>query len=100
MRLRAVTITLRALSLVEMEKQVQVHFTLRLRDQRSLGMQDGCKVYVDSYMASNGSCFMVIWIIFKDYLLEVVPTQNQETMALRKLTAADFILFCHMLRPT
>ena len=24
-------------------------------------MQDGCKVYMDSYMASNGPCFMVTW---------------------------------------
>ena len=50
---------------------VQVRFTLRSRDQRSMWMQDGCKVYMDSYMASNGSCFMVTWIIFKNHLLEV-----------------------------
>ena len=24
-------------------------------------MQDGCKMYMDFYMASNGSCFMVFW---------------------------------------
>jgi hypothetical protein len=30
---------------------------LRLRDQQSMWMQDGCKVYMDSYMASNGLCF-------------------------------------------
>ena len=30
-----------------------------------MGMQDGCKVYMDPYMASNESCFMVTWIIFK-----------------------------------
>jgi hypothetical protein len=35
-------------------------------------MQDGCKVYVDSYVASNGSSFMVTWIILKNHLLEVV----------------------------
>ena len=35
-------------------------------------MQDGgCKVYMDSYMASNGSCFMAIWTIFKNRLLKV-----------------------------
>jgi len=34
-------------------------------------MQDGCKVYMDSYMASNGSCFMVTWTNFKNHLLEV-----------------------------
>jgi hypothetical protein len=28
-------------------------------------MQDGSKVHMDSYMASNGSCFMVTWTIFK-----------------------------------
>ena len=42
-------------------------------------MQDGCKVYMDSYIASNGSCFMVNWTIFKYHLLEVGQTQNQET---------------------
>ena len=26
---------------------------------------------MDSFMASNGSCFMVIWIIFRNHLLEV-----------------------------
>ena len=38
-------------------------------------MQDGCKVHMDSYVASNGSCFMVTWIIFKTHLLEVGLTQ-------------------------
>jgi hypothetical protein len=45
-------------------------------------MQDGCKVYLESYMASNGSRFMITWIVFKTHLLEVVLTQNRETMAL------------------
>ena len=26
---------------------------------------------MDSYMASNGSCFMVTWAIFKNHLLDV-----------------------------
>ena len=52
-----VTITLQAFSSVEKAEPVQVHFTLRLRDQRGMWMQDGCKVYMDSYMASNGLCF-------------------------------------------
>ena len=56
-------------------------------------MQDGCKVYMDSYMASNGSCFMVTWTTFKNHLLEVGLTQNRETMALRMLTTNDFFLF-------
>ena len=46
-------------------------------------VQDGCKVYTDSYMASNGSCFTVVWIIFKNYLLEVGLTQNWESMILQ-----------------
>jgi hypothetical protein len=49
----------------------QAHFTLRLRDQQSMWMQDGCKVYMDFYMASNESCFMVTWTIFKYHLLKV-----------------------------
>ena len=71
-----VTISLQALSLVEKAKPLQVHFTLRLRDQRSMWMQDGCKVYMNSYMASNGSCFMVTWTNFKNHFLEVGLTQN------------------------
>ena len=48
-------------------------------------MHDGCSIYMDSYMTSNRSCFMVTWIIFKNHLLEVDLSQNQETMALRTL---------------
>ena len=59
-------------------------------------MQDGCKVYMDSYMASNGSCFMVTWTIFKNHLLEVGLTQNQEIIALRMLTAVN--LFYSVMR--
>ena len=40
-------------------------------------MQDGCRVHVDSYMASNRSCFMVTWNIFKNHILEVDLTHNQ-----------------------
>ena len=56
-----VTITLQALPLVEKAELVQVCFTLRLRDQQSIWMQDGFKVYMDSYLVSNRSCFMVTW---------------------------------------
>ena len=91
--------TLQALSLVEKAEPVQVRFTLRLRDQRSMWMQDGCKVYMDSYMASNGSCFMVTWTIFKNHLLEVGLTQNRETMALRTLTTVDLFYFYHAWGP-
>ena len=41
---------------------------------------------------------MVTWTIFKNHLLEVDLTQNQETMALRTLTTVDFILFYHCVR--
>ena len=56
-------------------------------------MQDGCKVYMDSYMAANGSRFMIIWTIFKNRLLEVGLTQNRDTMALRTLTHVDLFYF-------
>jgi NADH:ubiquinone oxidoreductase subunit 2 (subunit N) len=56
-------------------------------------MQDGHKVYMDSYMASNGSCSMLTWIIFKNHFLEVDPTQNRETMALRMLTIVGLFYF-------
>ena len=76
------TVALRAPSLVEKAEPVQVHFALCLKNQRSKDMQDGCKIHMDSYMASNGSCFMVPLTIFKNHLLEVGLTQNRETMAL------------------
>jgi hypothetical protein len=56
-------------------------------------MQDGCKVHMDSYTASNGSCFTVTWIIFINHLLEIGLTQNQETMALQTLTTIDLLRF-------
>ena len=56
-------------------------------------MQDGYKVYMDSYMASDGSCFMVTWTIFKNQFLEVGLTQNRETMALRLLKTVDLFYF-------
>ena len=60
------TITLQALSLIEKAEPVQVHFTLIcLKDQQSIWMQDECKVYMDFYMASIGTCFMVTWIVFE-----------------------------------
>ena len=38
------------------------------------------------YMASDGSCFMATWNIFKNQLLKVGLTPNWETMALQTLT--------------
>ena len=59
-------------------------------------MQDGCKVHKDSYMASNGSCFIVTWIIFKNHLLEIGPTHNRETMAPRMLTIFNWFYIYHV----
>jgi hypothetical protein len=57
-------------------------------------MQDGCEVYMDSYMASNGSCFMIIWIISRNHLLEVGLTQNHwETMAFQMFTTVGLFYF-------
>ena len=56
-------------------------------------MKDGCKVYMDSYMVLNGSCFMITWTIFKSYFLEVGPTQKRETMAFQTLTTVDLFYF-------
>ena len=88
--------THQALSFVEKVEPVQVGFTLRLRDQRSMWMQDGCKVYMDSYMALNGSCFMVAWTIFQKHLLEVGLAQNRGSMELRVLTTVDLFDFYHV----
>jgi hypothetical protein len=71
-----------------------------LRDRQNMWMQNGCKVYMDSYMASNKSCFMVTWIIFKNQCLEVGQTQNRETMALRTLTTVDLFYFIMCEEPT
>ena len=84
-----VTITLQAFSLVEKAEPVQVRFTLHLRDQHNIWMQDGCKVYI----ASNKSCFMVIWTIFKNHLLEVGLTQNREIVALQTFTTINLFYF-------
>ena len=88
------TITLQALSMVEKAGPVQVHFTLvRLRDQRSMWIEDECKVHMHSYMASSRSCFKVTWLFSKKHLLDVGLTQNQETMALQVITTVDLFYF-------
>ena len=51
------------------------------------------KVYMVSYKTSNGSCFMVTWIIFKNHLLEVGLTRNRKTTALRTPTTVDLFTF-------
>jgi hypothetical protein len=51
---------------------------------------------MDSYMASNGSCFMVTWIIFKNHLLEVGLTQKQgDHDTLNTHNCCWFVLFYH-----
>ena len=56
-------------------------------------MQDGCKVYMDSYMASNGSCFMVTWTISKE--LPLVGRSNTKSGDHSHLSVQNhyFILF-------
>jgi hypothetical protein len=56
----------------EITEPVQVHyFTLRSRDRRSKRMKMDVKsTYMGSYVASNGSCFVVTWTIFKNRLLQ------------------------------
>ena len=65
-----VTITLQTLSLVGKAKFYQVCFMICWRDQRSEWMQDGCNIYIDSYMASNGWSFLSTWTIVDNRLLE------------------------------
>jgi hypothetical protein len=59
-------------------------------------MQDGCKVYMDSYMESYmASCFMVTWTTFNYHLLDVGLTENWETIALWTLGPLVYsILLC------
>jgi hypothetical protein len=57
-----------------------------------------CKIgvkstWIQSYMTSNGSCFMVTWTISKNHLLEVGQTQNRESMALGMFTIVDLFYF-------
>ena len=47
------------------------------------------KVYMDSYMAAHGSCFLATWTIFKNHFLEVGLTRIWETTALRTFTTVD-----------
>ena len=44
-------------------------------------------------MTSNGSCFTVIWTIFKNHLLEVGHIQNQDTITLQTLTIVGLFYF-------
>ena len=48
---------------------------------------------MDSYMASNRSCFTITWIVFKNHFSEVGLSQNRETMALRPLTTVGWLCY-------
>ena len=61
-------------------------------------MQDGCKVYMDSYMASNGSCFMVTWIIFKKPPLGGRPNTKLGHHGTLHAHKRWFVLFYHGVR--
>ena len=63
-------------------------------------MHDGCKVYMVSYMALNGSRFMVTWIIFKKPPLggrsNTIPGDHDTPNAHNRW----FILYYHAWVPT
>ena len=65
------TSTFRALSLVGKAELDQVRFALRLRGPIDgvCECKVGVKVYMDSYVASNGLCFMVTSTLFKNHRL-------------------------------
>ena len=44
---------------------------------------------MDSYVTSNGSCFMVTWIVFKNHLSEVGLTQNLLEVGLIELISGE-----------
>jgi hypothetical protein len=94
------TITLQALPLVENAEPVQVRrFTLHLTDQWSMWMQDGCKVYMDSYMASNRSWSMVTWIVFQKTPLGGRPNTKLGYDGTLNAHNSWYILFHHMWIP-
>ena len=62
-------------------------------------MQDGCTVYMDSYMASNGSCFMVSWTTFKKPLLGGKPHTKPGDHGIPNTHDCWFILFYHVWGP-
>ena len=90
------TIALQACSLVEKAESGPsslLHTMLEGPTEYICECKRDVKVYMDFYMASNRSCFMVTWIIFKNHLLKVGLAHNWETMALRMLTTVDLFYF-------
>ena len=59
-------------------------------------MQDECKIYMDSYMTSNGSCFMVTWTILKKPPLGGRPHTSLEDHVNPNAHNRWFILVYHV----
>ena len=79
---------------------VQVrYFTLRLRTNGVCECKMDVKVYMDSYMASNESCFMVTWIILRNHLLDVGLTHNTRRPCTPNAHNRWFIWFYHVWGP-
>ena len=93
------SMALPTLSLVEKAEPVQVCFTQRLRDQRSMWIQDGCKVYMDSHMAANKSCFMVTWTISKNHLFWGRPNIEPGDHGTPDAHNRCFVMFYHAWGP-
>jgi hypothetical protein len=62
------------------------------------GVQDGCKLYMDSYMASNGSRFMVTWTLFKNHLFGGRPNMKPWDHDTPTVHNRWFILFLSCVR--
>ena len=73
--------------------------TLRRAGGVSMWIQDGCKVDVDCYLASNGSCFMVTWTIFQKSLLGGRPDTKQGDHDTLNAHNHWFILVYHVRAP-
>ena len=62
----------------------------------SMWMHYGCKVYMESYVASNGSCFLVTWTILKNDLSEVGLTQTGRPWYSQRSQLLIYFLLCHV----
>ena len=81
------TIALQALSLVEQRgagPSSLLHTTLEGgTDGVSECNMDVKSTYMDSYVASNGSCFVVTWTVLKNHLLQRRRYSSFNSMGLR-----------------
>ncbi len=71
----------------------------KLEGPHSVWMQDGCKVYMASYMASNGSCFLLTWTILKKTPLGGRPNTKLGDHGTLNAHNHWFILFYHVWGP-